>query len=93
MTNLFLHTGIHILEEDLKNFYNDVLNCEKIRSFTVLAEDTYSIFGIKQEVTVHLVSCGGTELELFVGGKTGTSTFGHLCFQSTEAEKIFDKAY
>ncbi len=92
MTNSFLHTGLHILEKDLQNFYKDVLNCETIRSFTVTMEDAFSIFGIKQEVTAHLVSCGGIELELFIGEKTEAHTFGHICFQSTQAEEIFEKS-
>lgn len=92
MTNSFLHTGLHILEEDLQSFYKDVLNCELIRSFSVTTEDVFSIFGIKQEVTVHLVSCGGIELELFIGERTEAHTFGHICFQSTHAEEIFEKS-
>jgi len=92
MTNSFLHTGLHILEEDLQNFYRDVLNCKTIRSFTVTTKDAFSIFGKKQEVTVYLVSCGGIELELFIGEKTVARTFGHICFQSTQADEIFEKS-
>lgn len=93
MNNSLIHVGLHVLEKDVLDFYKEILDCQTKRTFTLQPDDAFPIFGINQEVTVQLVSCGGIELELFAGDKKNEiPTFGHLCFQSTEADKIFDKA-
>lgn len=90
--NSILHIGLHVLEEDVESFYKGVLNCEIIRSFSLSKEDAYSIFGIKHDTDIYYISCGNVELELFIGGKTETPTFGHVCFQSQEADSINGRA-
>lgn len=92
MNNSLQHIGLQVLEEDLQSFYKDILNCETKRSFTLSAEEAFPIFGIKQEVTIYFVACGDIGLELFVGEKIHTPTFGHICFQSNKAEEINNKA-
>jgi hypothetical protein len=92
MENSLLHIGLHVLEQDVKNFYSEILSCETKRIFVLQAADVNSFFGLNKEVTVQLVSCSGIDFELFIDGKIDSSTFGHVCFQSADAEKIFEKA-
>jgi len=92
MTNSLLHIGLHVLEEDVQKFYLDILNCEPKNNFTIQAEDAFLIFGISREVRVQLVSSGGIELELFIDDIKKTFTFGHICFRSTDAERIIVNA-
>jgi hypothetical protein len=90
--NKILHIGLHIIENDLESFYTNVLNCKIERTFNLQPEDSFNIFGINEEVKILRVSCGGIELELFIDGKIESPTFGHVCFQSSEAERIFETA-
>lgn len=92
MDNSLLHIGLCVLEDDVRNFYNEILNCKPKRIFTIQAKDALTIFGINKEATVKLVSCCGINLELFINGKIDSSTFGHICFNSAIAKKIFEKA-
>ena len=92
MINNILHVGLHVVKEDVKNFYSEVLNCEIIRTFILQPEDSYSIFGIKEKVQILYTSCGSIDLELFIGNKIESPSFGHICLQSSEAEEIFRKA-
>jgi len=90
--NKILHIGLHIIENDLESFYTNVLNCKIERTFNLQPEDSFNIFGINEEVKILRVSCGGIELELFIDGKIKSPTFGHICFRSSEAERIFETA-
>lgn len=90
--NNILHIGLHITEKDIDSFYIDILNCKIERTFNLQPEDSFAIFGIKKEVNILYTSCSGIDLELFIGDKIDSRNFGHVCFQSTEAEKIFKMA-
>lgn len=92
MDNSLLHIGLHVLEDDVKNFYIEILNGEPVRSFNIQAEDALEIFGIYKEAAVQLFSCGGIDLELFVDGKIDYQSFGHVCFKSGNAKEIYRKA-
>ena len=92
MDNSLLHIGLCVLEDGVKNFYNEIFNCKPKRIFTIQAKDALTIFGINKEATVQLVSCGDIDLELFINGKIDSSTFRHICFSSAIAKKRFEKA-
>ena len=62
------------------------------RTFKLLPEDTFSIFGINEGVKILYASCNGIDLELFINGEINIPTFGHICFQSLEAERIVKQA-
>ncbi len=90
--NNILHIGLPIIEKDIDSFYTDILNCKIERTFNLQSEDSFAIFGIKEEVRILYTSCSGIEFELFIDGKIKSPTFGHICFQSSEAERIVEKA-
>ncbi len=92
MTNKLLHIGLHIIENDIESFYTNVLDCKIERTFSLQAEATFPIFNINKEVKIFYVNCNGIEFELFIGDKIDSPTFGHVCIQSSDAEKIFEKA-
>jgi len=90
--NKLLHIGLHIIEKDIESFYTNVLDCKIERTFSLQAEDAFSIFNINKNVKILYVICNGVEFELFIDGKIDSPTFGHVCIQSSDAEKIFERA-
>jgi len=92
LKNKLLHIGLQVLEEDIKKFYYDILNCELLRIFTLEPENSFLIFKVKEEVKILYTSCSGIELELFITNKPNSPGYGHICIQSSEAEKIAEKS-
>ena len=90
--NNIIHIALNVSERDVQSFYIDVLKGEITRTFELSQEDSSEIFNINKKVEVSQVSCEGIELELFIGDKSRLPTFAHVCFQSLQAEEIFEKA-
>jgi hypothetical protein len=92
MDNKILHIGLQIIEEDIQNFYLEILNCSVERTFVLSKEDANSIFNIPKAAKVVYVKCGNIELELFVEHVVKKPIFNHICLVSSNLNEMVSKA-
>ncbi len=97
MIKIIKHIGLHILEKDLKPFYEDIIQFELLRSLILSENDCSKIFNIKENVNVLFGKCNDFELELFVSKTPQTASFSHICLAtdtpSILAQKAIEKGY
>ena len=91
MNNTINHIGLQINEKDL-NFYFEILNCTKIKSFILTNREALTIFNIDTPVKVIYVMLEDLKLELFLTNIDKKVSFNHICIQSIHAEDIANTA-
>jgi hypothetical protein len=87
MNNTINHIGLQINEKDL-NFYFEILNCTKVKSFILTNHEALTIFNIDAPVKVIYVMLEDLKLELSLTNIDKKSSFNHICIQSIHAEDI-----
>lgn len=79
-------------ENEIRDFYQDVLGMEPARTFTLNAELAFSIFGADHEVPVFLLEKEGLVLEVFVSANEIPHGFNHICISVPERELFVQNA-
>ncbi len=86
------HIALEIYQNDLKDFYQDILQAEIVEE-RILKEDTARVlFGINMSIKVYVVRSNSVELELFVYHDSHNQQFSHICLETEHATEIFQKA-
>ncbi|MEA3437845.1 MAG: VOC family protein [Thermodesulfobacteriota bacterium] len=87
------HVALTITDyNEIEQFYHEILEMNKIKSFVldkVLAGD---IFGIEKETKVFLLQKDELLLEIFLNTEQHHQGFNHICISTSHREKIFKKA-
>lgn len=91
MNSTINHIGLQINEKDL-NFYFEILNCTKVKSFILTNHEALTIFNIDMPVKVIYVMLEDLKLELFLTNIDKNVSFNHICIQSINAEFIANNA-
>jgi hypothetical protein len=86
------HLAFEIKEEDIHDFYMDVLGGHITRQFTLEKTDAEEIFSINKRVQVYGLNTDDLEFELFVADTDCGNSFRHLCLQVDDAEKMYRNA-
>ena len=60
-------------------FFNKILGLKLKKTFTLLPELSYQIFGIKQKVTAFSYENEHTRFEIFINDKESEYTYEHTC--------------
>ena len=88
----FNHTGLHVLQVDVKSFYEDILGFEEERSFALSAEESLNIFGIDSRVNIVQGNCGNVNLELFISSNLIQPSYNHVCIAVSDAKRLSELA-
>ncbi|OFX73067.1 MAG: hypothetical protein A2X12_09865 [Bacteroidetes bacterium GWE2_29_8] len=91
MINKIKHIGLQIKEQDIKDFYIDLLGCDILNIFVLSKEDASNIFGILEEVNVIYAVHDNIELELFVSDTHKERDFNHLCIYTNVKNDLINK--
>jgi len=90
---MFEHIGITINEEnDIQDFYKDLLGLKEIRKFDLYKDLSEKIFGISTPVSVTLLSSNNFFIELFLSKKKQTPVYNHICISVQNRDNIVKKA-
>lgn len=92
MKSLIHHIGLQVNEEDIKNFYVDVLKFNIVREFFINKDLSNSIFNIKKEVKVIYLKLDNIEFELFIDNNKKYKSFNHICLHYKNIEEITKRA-
>jgi len=88
-----LHIALSIShQEDINDFYKEVLGMEEFRSFKIKESHAGRIFGIKKEVPVIQLKSGKLMLELFITKDAVKHAFDHTCVSVNDREAMVEKA-
>jgi len=85
------HLGIQVIEEDVENFYVDILDFKISRTFSLTNEKSIDTFDINESPAIIYGSCGDVEIELFISKSNLEKSFSHLCLQTENVENIVEK--
>ena len=92
--NQFMHAGLTVYKNDIRNFYIDILGFKTEKDFQLNADLAENIFHIKDSPEVYHLNKDEITLELFVfSGYKQNQIFQHLCFQMDNCDEIYKKAY
>ena len=87
------HVALTITDyNEIEQFYHEILEMNKRKSFVldkVLARD---IFGIEEETKVFLLQKDELLLEIFLAPEQHHHSFNHLCISTSHREEIVKKA-
>ena len=86
------HIALDIVENDLNEFYVEILGGEIAGQFELAKEDAIRIFDIQKSVDVYYVKYEDFELELFVYTNSVGATFNHLCIEMSDCGGIYKDA-
>ncbi len=92
------HTGLNIQsEEEVIDFYQNILGFHFEYQFDLPAESAKDIFGLNKRVKAFLCKRDDLRLELFVHDVHPDKGFSHICFEVKDRENIAvqckDKGY
>ncbi len=65
--------------DEIKNFYEQVLNFKYLYDFTIAKELASKIFGVARSSQVVVVERDNIRLELFIDDTAVVGTYNHLC--------------
>lgn len=83
------HVGLNIQsEEEIVDFYQNVLGFHLEYQFDISTELGDRIFGVNEQVNVFLCKNKDILLELFVYYAHPKNSFSHICLDVTDREKI-----
>ncbi len=86
------HVALNIQsEEELIDFYQNILGFYFEYQFNMPTELADTIFEVKKQVNVFLYKREDIHLELFVHSENTTLSFAHICMEVTDRESIAAK--
>ncbi len=77
--------------DEIENFYADILEMKKLRSFVLIKELAHKIFNINKDVDVFLMKKEELTFEIFVSNQKGKKGFSHICISVKDREKLVKK--
>jgi len=87
------HIGLAVnYQEDIKDFYQDVLNFSEDYKFSIDSSITGEIFNIIEPVEVKVLCRDDTKLELFLTGRKEHKIFSHICLYCRDADDIYKRS-
>ena len=78
--------------EDIKNFYQDILGMNKVKSFVLNRSLANDIFGINKDTDVFLLQKELLSLEIFVIKELHIKNFNHICLAVDYRKMLFENA-
>ncbi len=86
------HVGLNIQsEEEIVDFYQNILGFDFEYQFDMPTELGDEIFGVNKQLKVFLYKREDILLELFVHSVNAKKSFSHTCFEVEDREKIATK--
>lgn len=77
----FEHIAIAVENNnEIVNFYQDILGMERVRDFILDKNMAQKIFGIKNHIPVFLMKKGKLVFEIFINKQTPNLVVNHICF-------------
>ena len=87
------HIALTIIkEQEIKDFYEDVLGMKPVKNFILEKELAHKIFGQEEAVKVIQLIKDQTFLEIFISSRKQSNQFAHLCFKVDDREALINKA-
>ena len=88
------HIGITISEqEEINNFYQNILGFNQVKTFTLNKTLSGKIFNIPIDTPVYLMQKDNFILEIFVSADYQIKqNFNHICLSIKNREEVFQKA-
>jgi len=88
------HIGISISDRnEIVNFYQNILGMTEIRKFSINEQLSKNIFNEKtfKEIEIFLMKKDDLIIEIFINQNNNSKNFNHICFSTTEREKLISK--
>ncbi len=86
------HVGLTITDPDeIKNFYQDILDLNLKKEFTLPKELNQQIFGFYEDVPVSILSNGKSDIEVFVTHLPARNNYSHLCIEVDDRDALIKK--
>ena len=87
------HVGLTITDPaEIKNFYQEVLDLNLKKEFTLPKELNQQIFGFYEDVPVSILSNGKADIEIFVTHLPARNNYSHLCIEVADRDALINKA-
>ena len=87
-----LHVGIQVIQDDVENFYVNVLGGILNESFKIGEQISEKIFAIPAETEVLIVRVHELMLELFMHKTVAPKSYAHFCLEVNNIDNIIYKA-
>ena len=79
-------------QQEVENFYINILGMEQIKNFVLRKELAADIFEINKETSVFLLQKDEVVFEIFITTEYRKQAFDHVCFPIANREEIVNKA-
>lgn len=87
------HVALTITDyNEIKQFYQEILEMNETRSFVLDKVLARNIFGIEEETKVFLLQKDELLLEIFLNTEQHHQGFNHICISTSNREEIVKKA-
>ena len=87
------HVGLTITDPaEIKNFYQEVVDLNLKKEFTLPKELNQQIFGFYEDVPVSILSNGKADIEIFVTHLPARNNYSHLCIEVADRDALINKA-
>jgi catechol 2,3-dioxygenase-like lactoylglutathione lyase family enzyme len=78
--------------EEIENFYENILEFNLKRMFSMDAGTSLKFFGKEKEIDVYFMEKDSVGVEIFLYPEKGKETFPHLCLEYHNSNTVFDNA-
>jgi catechol 2,3-dioxygenase-like lactoylglutathione lyase family enzyme len=78
--------------DEIVDFYHNVLGMKTARAFTLNSELSDTIFKIIKDVHVYLLKKGNLFFEIFISPEKKSHGYDHVCISVTSREKMIQNA-
>jgi len=86
------HVGLNVKsEEEIVNFYQNILGFHSEYQFELPAEMCDNIFGVNKQLKVYSYKRDDIFLELFIHSENPGNSFSHICLELEDRESIATK--
>lgn len=91
---MLVHIALDIIENDLQDFYINILGGTIVRQFVLNDSISSSVFQLPKSVDVTILDIQDVQFELFTNKAENECLpdYKHLCFDMKNAQEIRDKA-
>lgn len=91
---MLIHIALDITENDLQDFYINILGGTIVRQFVLNDSISSSVFQLPKSVDVTILDIKNVQFELFTNSTTNECLpdYKHLCFDMKNGQEIRDKA-
>lgn len=79
-------------QDEIENFYKEVLQFNTIYQFSINKETSDLIFNVNDSFDVYLMEFKEVKLEIFICQLKEEKIFSHVCLSYSDSENIYKKA-